>query len=107
MIVQTPDAMLHVFIGLGTINYSFSKPLNEALYIPTTKDIKFKAKSWIDTFGTKISKSAGGLFTKFVRKNCCSWYCNVLHCLYWFLFCIDWFMACYIIVAWQTLRESG
>lgn len=69
MIVQTPDAMLHVFIGLGTINYSFSKPLNEALYIPTTKDIKFKAKSWIDTFGTKISKSAGGLFTKFVRKT--------------------------------------
>lgn len=69
MIMQTSDAMLHVFIGLGTINYSFSKPLNEALYIPTTKDIKFKAKSWIDTFGTKISKSAGSLFTKFIRTN--------------------------------------
>ena len=67
MIVQTPDAMLHVFIGLSTIHYSFSKPLIETLYIPTMKDIKFKAKSWIDTFGTKISKSAGSIFTDAVR----------------------------------------
>lgn len=66
MIVQTPQAMLHVFIGLSTIHYSFSKPLIESLYIPTMKDMKFKAKSWIDTFGTKISKSTGGLFTNFV-----------------------------------------
>jgi AAA family ATP:ADP antiporter len=66
MIVQTPNAMLHVFIGLSTIHYSFSKPLCETLYIPTMKDMKFKAKSWIDTFGTKISKSTGGLFTNFV-----------------------------------------
>lgn len=62
MIVQTSDAMLLVFLGLGTINYSFSKPLSESLYIPTMKDIKFKAKSWIDTFGTKISKAAGSRF---------------------------------------------
>jgi AAA family ATP:ADP antiporter len=67
MIVQTPDAMLHVFIGLGTINYSFSKPLAESLYIPTIKDMKFKAKSWIDSFGTKISKSAGSILTDFAR----------------------------------------
>ncbi len=31
------------------------------------KDIKFKAKSWIDTFGTKISKSAGSIFIDTVR----------------------------------------
>lgn len=68
MIVQTPEAMLHVFIGLGTINYSFSKPLIESLYIPTLKDIKFKAKSWIDSFGTKISKSAGSIFIDFARS---------------------------------------
>ncbi|MGZ6250671.1 MAG: NTP/NDP exchange transporter [Candidatus Chromulinivorax sp.] len=67
MVMQTPEAMLHVFVGLGTINYGFSKPLCETLYIPTIKDIKFKAKSWIDSFGTKISKSAGGLFNDSVR----------------------------------------
>jgi len=67
MFMQTPEAMLHVFVGLGTINYSISKPLIETLYIPTLKDIKFKAKSWIDSFGTKISKSAGGVFVDFAR----------------------------------------
>lgn len=67
MVMQTPDSILHVFIGLGSINYSFSQPLREALYIPTMKDIKFKAKSWIDTFGTKISKAAGSLFVDVVR----------------------------------------
>lgn len=66
MIYQTPEAMLHVFVGLSTINYSFSKPLSESLYIPTVKDMKFKAKSWIDSFGTKISKSAGSGFLNFV-----------------------------------------
>jgi AAA family ATP:ADP antiporter len=66
VILQTPEAMLHVFIGLGSINYSISKPLIEALYIPTLKDMKFKAKSWIDSFGTKISKSAGGICTDFI-----------------------------------------
>jgi AAA family ATP:ADP antiporter len=68
MIFQTPNAMLHVFIGLSTIHYSFSKPLCESLYIPTMKDIKFKANSWIDTFGTKISKSAGSVFADSFRS---------------------------------------
>ena len=67
MIVQTPEAMLYVFTGLRAINYSFSKQLSESLYIPTMKDIKFKAKSWIDSFGTKISKSAGSIFVDVVK----------------------------------------
>ena len=67
MVVQTPEAMLYVFIGLRAINYSFSKQLCEALYIPTMKDIKFKAKSWIDSFGTKISKSVGATFVRVVK----------------------------------------
>jgi len=67
MVVQTPDAMLYVFTGLRAINYSFSKQLSESLYIPTMKDIKFKAKSWIDSFGTKISKSAGSVFVDVVK----------------------------------------
>ncbi|MBI2353355.1 hypothetical protein HYV11_03900 [Candidatus Dependentiae bacterium] len=52
----------YIFVGLGAINYSFSTPLREALYIPTVKDMKFKAKAWIDTFGTKMSKGSGSFF---------------------------------------------
>lgn len=62
VLTYSADTILYVFIGLGTINYSLSKTLSEALYIPATKDIKFKAKAWIDTFGTKFSKGFGSLF---------------------------------------------
>ena len=67
MFTQSSQAILHVFIGLGAVNYSFSHPLRESLYIPTLKDMKFKAKSWIDTFGTKISKASGSIFADMVR----------------------------------------
>lgn len=60
--MSSADSIVYVFLGLGTINYSLSAPLREALYIPATKDMKFKAKAWIDTFGTKFSKGFGSLF---------------------------------------------
>jgi ATP:ADP antiporter, AAA family len=56
------DSVSFVFIWLGTINYSLSSPLREALYIPATKNMKFKAKAWIDSFGNKFSKGFGSLF---------------------------------------------
>lgn len=62
ILTYSADTIGYVFIGLGTINYSFSSPLREALYIPTVKDMKFKAKAWIDTFGTKFSKGTGSVF---------------------------------------------
>lgn len=67
MFFQTPTSILYVFVGLGSINYSFSHPLRESLYIPTMKDMKFKAKSWIDTFGTKFSKGVGSIFVDFAQ----------------------------------------
>jgi len=51
-----------VFILLRTINYGLSYPLRESLYIPTIKDIKFKSKSWIDSFGQKFAKGFGSSY---------------------------------------------
>ena len=31
------------------------------MYIPTSKDVKFKAKSWIDVFGARGAKGTGSL----------------------------------------------
>ncbi|OGB85849.1 hypothetical protein A3J41_01345 [candidate division TM6 bacterium RIFCSPHIGHO2_12_FULL_38_8] len=59
---QSPSIILFAFMGFGTINYSLSSPLREALYIPATKNMKFKAKAWIDSFGTKFAKGFGSLF---------------------------------------------
>lgn len=68
MIMRDANAVLIVYTGLGVLNYAFASPLRESLYIPTVKDIKYKSKSWIDSFGMKISKSVSSLFIKSVKN---------------------------------------
>jgi AAA family ATP:ADP antiporter len=41
------------------ITYGFNNPNKEILYIPTNPDVKFKAKGWIDVFGSRCSKAIG------------------------------------------------
>jgi ATP:ADP antiporter, AAA family len=43
------------------INYVFYQPTKEQLYIPTSKDAKYKSKAFIDSFGSRTSKAAGSL----------------------------------------------
>lgn len=50
-----------LFVGLRAFNYALNHPTREVLYIPTTKDIKFKAKTWTDAFGSRIAKSCGSI----------------------------------------------
>ncbi len=57
-----PSAVILAFVLLKSVNYAFSWPVRESLYIPTVKEIKFKSKSWIDAFGSKFGKTAGGSF---------------------------------------------
>lgn len=57
--VQSTIALSFVFVLTRSINYAFSYPLRESLYIPTSKDIKFKSKAWIEAFGVKIAKAVG------------------------------------------------
>jgi len=50
------------FTVMKSVHYAFSKPVIESLYIPTLKEIKFKSKSWIDAFGSKLAKGSGSVF---------------------------------------------
>jgi len=56
---------LWVFVGaivaIKGLSYALNNPCKEIMYIPTSKDIRFKTKSWIDTFGARSAKGAGGL----------------------------------------------
>lgn len=63
----TQWAFLSFFVILRSIHYGFSYPVRETLYIPTVKEVKFKSKSWIDAFGSKIAKSSGSFFTYLTR----------------------------------------
>ena len=68
MTTYDENAVLVVFTGLGVLNYAFASPLRESLYIPTVKDIKYKSKSWIDSFGMKISKTCSSAFITSVKN---------------------------------------
>lgn len=50
------------FLIFRSIHYAFSYPVRESLYILTVKEVQFKSKSWIDSFGSKIAKSGGSAF---------------------------------------------
>ncbi len=64
----TPMVFGFAWISLKALNYAFSWPVRESLYIPTVKEIKFKSKSWIDAFGSKFAKSSGSTFNVFASK---------------------------------------
>ena len=53
---------------LKGLSYSLNNPAKEILYIPTTSDIKFKAKGWIDIFGIRSVKASGASINAFFRN---------------------------------------
>ena len=56
-------------IAIKAFHYAFNMPVKETLYIPTTKDVKYKAKSWIDMFGLRFSKSIGSFLGGVVEMH--------------------------------------
>ena len=48
-----------VMVVVKGLNYALNQPAKEQLYIPTSRSSKYKAKAWIDTFGSRSAKGAG------------------------------------------------
>jgi AAA family ATP:ADP antiporter len=44
-------------------SYALNNPTKEMLYQPTSSNVKYKAKSWIDIFGARGSKALGSVVT--------------------------------------------
>lgn len=58
-----PYQLMWVFFGavvlIKGLNYALNNPSKEVLYIPTSKDVKYKTKGWIDAFGARLLKTCG------------------------------------------------
>jgi AAA family ATP:ADP antiporter len=65
LLSNSATAVIIVYVLIRAINYAFSWPLRESLYIITTKDTKFKSKSWIDAFGAKLARGFGAYYNYF------------------------------------------
>jgi AAA family ATP:ADP antiporter len=52
-------SVMFVYMALVILHHSFAKSLVESLYIPTVRNIRFKSKALIDSFGIKFSIGCG------------------------------------------------
>lgn len=52
--------LFFAMIIIKSVSYGLNSPCKEITYIPTSNDIKFKTKGWIDTIGYRIAESMGG-----------------------------------------------
>lgn len=51
------------------LSYALNNPAKEMMYIPTSKDAKFKSKGWIDMFGSRSSKAVGSAFNNMLKAS--------------------------------------
>ena len=68
MIFPSSAVFFIALVLLRAVNYALNHPTREILYIPTTKNIKFKAKAWTDAFGSRIAKGMGSAFNISLKK---------------------------------------
>jgi len=71
--MASPRALLWMTFGVMMIakglSYALNNPSKEMMYIPTSRDAKFKSKGWIDMFGSRGSKATGSTFTEVLRHS--------------------------------------
>ncbi len=61
-----------LFIAVSIVKalvFSLHDPVKELLYIPTSVAVKFKAKAWIDVFGSRVAKATGALVSYMAGGN--------------------------------------
>jgi len=62
-------ATFAAFMIVKSLGYALNNPLKEMMYIPTSKDAKFKSKGWIDMFGGRFSKAGGASINNFFKHD--------------------------------------
>jgi AAA family ATP:ADP antiporter len=52
--------LLGAMVSIKALSYALNNPCKEIMYIPTSRDVRFKVKGWIDTFAGRSAKAVGG-----------------------------------------------
>jgi AAA family ATP:ADP antiporter len=70
LVIPTFSTIFVIMVIIKALNYGFNFPIREMLYIPTTKNIQFKSKAWIESFGKTFSKTtASGINILTISDN--------------------------------------
>lgn len=68
----TMTSLFWLMVGAKSINYALNGPALKQLYVPTTKDTRYKAQAWIESFGSRGAKAAGSGLND-LHKNVLVW----------------------------------
>jgi AAA family ATP:ADP antiporter len=63
------EVFFAAMIIIKCFTYALNNPAKEIMYIPTSKDIKFKTKGWIDMFGSRSMKAIGSLVNNTFKES--------------------------------------
>ena len=55
------DTLFWLVVGAKGLHYAFNGPTLKQLYVPTTTGVKYKAQSWIETFGSRSAKASSSV----------------------------------------------
>ena len=62
-------SLLVTIVAIKGLSYALNNPTKEIMYNPTSKDIRYKSKSWIDSFGQRSAKGIGSSITASFANN--------------------------------------
>lgn len=54
-----------IMVIAKAVNYALNQPTMKQLYIPTTREARYKSQAWIEMFGSRGSKAAGSIINGF------------------------------------------
>lgn len=63
----TLNVAFWIMVSAKAINYALNQPTLKQLYIPTTKETKYKSQAWIEMFGSRGSKAMGSGINMFMK----------------------------------------
>lgn len=61
--------LLVACMAVKGLSYALNNPTKEMMYIPTSQDVRFKAKGWIDQFGSRSSKGLGSAVSDVFKSS--------------------------------------
>jgi len=55
------NMLFYLMVGAKAVSYAVNSPAIKQLYIPTSKQVKYKSQAWIETFGSRGAKASASI----------------------------------------------
>ena len=55
------NMLFYLMVGAKAVSYAVNGPAIKQLYIPTSKEVKYKSQAWIETFGSRGAKASASV----------------------------------------------